>query len=68
MISINILGLKNYRVFDDKDGVLEELSNINILTGANNSGKSSIIKFFQLLKNSQGKFPFELDLTEQQHL
>ncbi|WP_407265432.1 AAA family ATPase [Tenacibaculum maritimum] len=52
MISINILGLKNYRVFDDKDGVLEELSNINILTGANNSGKSSIIKFFQLLKNT----------------
>ncbi|MCO7186090.1 AAA family ATPase [Tenacibaculum sp. XPcli2-G] len=68
MISINILGLKNYRIFDDKDGILEELSNINILTGANNSGKSSIIKFFQLLKNSQGKFPFELDLTEQQHL
>ncbi|WP_159260280.1 hypothetical protein [Tenacibaculum maritimum] len=37
MISINILGLKNYRVFNDNQGFLEELSNINVLTGANNS-------------------------------
>lgn len=67
---IDILGLKNFRVFNDKEGFLEELSSINILTGANNSGKSSIVKALQMLNNSVkgNTYPFDLDLNQQQHL
>lgn len=67
---IDVLGLKNFRIFDDKNGFLEELSSINILTGANNSGKSSIIKALQMLRNSirEYKYPFNLDLNQQEHL
>ena len=70
MKQIDIIGLKNFRIFDDRNGVLEELAPINILTGANNSGKSSLIKSFQMLKNSikDKQFPFALDLTLQEHL
>ncbi len=70
MRPIDIIGLKNFRIFNDEDGFLEELSSINILTGANNSGKSSIIKSLQMLKNSinRKQFPFDLDLSEQEHL
>ncbi len=70
MRPFDFLGLKNFRVFDDKNGFFEELSSINILTGANNSGKSTLIKSFQMLKNSikENQFPFDLDLTEQEHL
>lgn len=66
----DFFGLKNFRVFDDKNGISEELSAINLLTGTNNSGKSSIVKSLQMLKNSTAgnKIPFDLDLTEQQHL
>ena len=67
---IDVLGLKNFRIFDDKNGFLEELSSINILTGANNSGKSSIVKALQMLRNSirDYKYPFNLDLNQQEHL
>lgn len=70
MKPINIIGLKNFRIFDDTAGFLGELSSINILTGANNSGKSSIIKALQLLKNSskENQFPLYLDLNQQEHL
>jgi AAA15 family ATPase/GTPase len=65
----DFMGLKNFRVFDDKEGISEGLAAINILTGTNNSGKSTIIKSLQMLKNSiaGNKMPFDLDLTEQQH-
>lgn len=67
---IDILGLKNFRIFDDNAGLMEELASINILTGANNSGKSSIVKALQMLRNSiKGyKYPFSLDLNQQEHL
>ena len=67
---IDIIGLKNFRIFDDNSGILEEIAPISILTGANNSGKSSIIKFLQMLKDSMtgNKYPFDLDLTKQEHL
>ncbi len=67
---IDVLGLKNFRIFDDKNGFQEELSSINILTGANNSGKSSIVKALQMLRNSilDYKYPFNLDLNRQEHL
>lgn len=70
MKPIDFIGLKNFRVFNDQDGIFEELSSINLLTGTNNSGKSSIIKYPQMLKNSVAgnKIPFDLDLTEQEHL
>lgn len=70
MKPIDFIGIKNFRVFDDENGVFEELSSINLLTGTNNSGKSSIIKYLQMLKNSVAgnKIPFDLDLNEQEHL
>lgn len=70
MKPIDFIGIKNFRVFNDQDGIFEELSSINLLTGTNNSGKSSIIKYLQMLKNSVAgnKPPFDLDLNEQEHL
>lgn len=70
MKPIDFIGIKNFRVFDDHEGIFEELSSINLLTGTNNSGKSSIIKYLQMLKNSVAgsKIPFDLDLNEQEHL
>jgi len=69
MKPIDIIGLKNFRIFDDQMGFLGDLSSINIFTGANNSGKSSIIKALQMLKNSskQNQFPLRLDLNQQEH-
>jgi AAA15 family ATPase/GTPase len=68
--TIDILGLKNFRIFDDQNGFLEEFAAINILTGANNSGKSSIVKALQMIKNSvKGyNYPFNLDVNQQEHL
>lgn len=70
MIPLNTFGIKNFRIFDDVNGVIEELSEINLITGANNSGKSSLIKALQLIKNSieQNQIPFDLDFTKQEHL
>lgn len=70
MKPIDFIGIKNFRVFDDQEGIFEELTSINLLTGTNNSGKSSIIKYLQMLKNSVAgnKIPFDLDLNEQEHL
>lgn len=70
MKTIDIFGLKNYRIFDDQTGFSEEFAKINILTGANNSGKSSIVKALQMLKNSAKgyRYPFDLDLNQQEHL
>jgi AAA15 family ATPase/GTPase len=67
---LNIFGLKNFRIFDDINGFIEELSPINLLTGANNSGKSSVIKALQMIKNSveQNHIPFDLNFTKQEHL
>ncbi|QBO59549.1 AAA family ATPase [Chryseobacterium salivictor] len=70
MHPIDIVGFNNFRIFNDQQGFLETFSAINLLTGTNNSGKSSIIKGMQLLKNSVNAnvFPNELDLTDQEHL
>ncbi len=70
MKPIDIIGIKNFRIFDDNNGFLEEIAPINILTGANNAGKSSMIKFLQMLKDSMqaNHRPFNLDLTAQEHL
>lgn len=42
------LTIKNFRIFDE-NGVTFELNPITILTGANNSGKSSVVKALSLL-------------------
>lgn len=70
MKQIDILGLKNFRIFDDQNGFLEEFSSLNLITGANNSGKSSIIKALQMLGESirESRYPFNLDLNRQHHL
>lgn len=70
MRPFDFLGLKNFRVFDDKNGFFEKLASITLLTGANNSGKSSLIKSLQMLKDSvkTKQIPFDLDLTKQEHL
>jgi AAA15 family ATPase/GTPase len=48
MAHLNKLGLENFRVFKDYAEI--EFAPITILTGANNSGKSSFVKTIQLLK------------------
>lgn len=70
MQAIDIMGLKNFRIFDDKNGILEEIAPINILTGTNNARKAQLSKFFQILKDSmvEKKYPFDLDLTQQNYL
>lgn len=43
--------IKNFRVFDNKNGGTFKLSPITVLTGCNSSGKSSVIKSLLLLKD-----------------
>lgn len=45
------LELKNFRVFDEKNGGLFRLSPITVLTGCNSSGKSSVTKALLLLRD-----------------
>lgn len=47
---LHTIGLENFRLF--KDRTTFELAPITILTGINNSGKSSLIKSLQLFKSS----------------
>jgi len=67
---LDVFGLKNYRVFDNEQGFLKDFTSINLLTGINNSGKSSIVKALQMLKNSvnESEHPFSLNLNQQEHL
>lgn len=44
---------KNYRCFSDTGNL--EIKPLNFLVGANSSGKSSVLKFFPLLKQSAGQ-------------
>lgn len=46
-----VLELKNFRVFDEKDGGLFHLFPITVLTGCNSSGKSSVAKALLLLRD-----------------
>ena len=43
--------LKNFRVFDSKNGGTFKLSPITVLTGCNSSGKSSVVKALLLLRD-----------------
>lgn len=62
-------GIKNFRVFDETKGFFEDLASINLLTGTNSSGKSSLIKALQMLNNSvlKNNSLFILDFSNQNH-
>lgn len=51
---MNNLRLKNYRCFTDTGDI--DLRPITMLIGANSTGKSSLLKFFPLLKQTVGEF------------
>lgn len=64
------LGIKNFRSFDDDGIYLENLSKINLFIGKNNSGKSNIVKLFQILwslGNHNNNFLNFPDTLENQH-
>lgn len=52
-------GLENFRVFKDKTSF--ELAPITLLTGANSSGKSSVIKAMKLMQNFHKNNCYEKD-------
>ena len=56
-MNINKISIKNFRVFKEKTTF--QLRPFTILTGPNNSGKSSIIKLLLLLKNNSENLFFE---------
>lgn len=69
MNNINFFGIKNYRIFDTTDGLSLPLKPITILSGANNTGKSSILKALLMFKDSikNHKEFFDLDLSGKEH-
>ena len=58
---INTIGFENYRIFRNYSEF--NFSPITLLTGANNSGKSSIFKALLLLQNSANKYSFLNNIT-----
>lgn len=51
-MKIDGIKIKNYRSFDDKEGIiLQDFGKINIFIGKNNCGKSNILYFINNLKN-----------------
>lgn len=67
MTQFNHIGLENFRLFKNKTSF--DLAPITILTGINNSGKSSLIKAFLLMKSSLEKTKTleELDFSGSGH-
>lgn len=49
-MKLKSIRLKNFRCFDDTKDI--ELKPLTVFVGANSSGKSSVLKFFPLLKHS----------------
>lgn len=62
MTHLKYFGLKNFLVFD-AEGYLFKFAPITLITGANNSGKSSIFKALSLRKESFTK-NFNLDILD----
>lgn len=52
-MELNGFGISNFRSFDEQDVLLENLSKINIIIDKNNSGKSNILRFLQLLNSTK---------------
>ena len=59
--------VKNFRVFDN-NGTLVPLRPITILTGCNNTGKSSIVKALCLLKDFCGQLETDFEDEKKLHL
>lgn len=55
MAQLTKLGIQNFRVFGSETMTEFDFAPITLLTGANNSGKSSVLKALSLLKNSFDK-------------
>jgi predicted ATP-dependent endonuclease of OLD family len=56
-------GISNFRSFDSEGVNLDDLKKINIIIGKNNSGKSNVLRFLQLLNfhhQNLASFPFDL--------
>ncbi len=62
MFKISKFGLKNFRIFKDYNEF--DLAPITVLTGPNNSGKSSLLKALLLLYNNEGAINAELPSYE----
>ena len=67
MPNLTGLGLQNFRTFADKQGL--EFAPITLITGANNSGKSSILKAIQFLIQNlkEGEIKEELNFGVMKH-
>ncbi|AKQ45123.1 hypothetical protein TH63_04905 [Rufibacter radiotolerans] len=67
MAFIKSLGVENFRTFNSMVSI--ELESINVLTGVNNSGKSSLSKLLLLIKDSfvDNKFLQNLDFAGKSH-
>ncbi|WP_071884531.1 AAA family ATPase [Hymenobacter sp. APR13] len=62
---INLIGTSNFRTF--KDHTYLELAPVNIITGNNNSGKSSLSKLLLLVKDSFNNDPLIQELNFRGH-
>ena len=51
---MNGIGFKNMKVFKEKQWL--DFKNITLLTGTNNSGKSSVINAMQMLQDNSPKY------------
>lgn len=66
-MKINRIGFENFRVFKNKSSF--ELAPITVLTGANSSGKSTVIKGLKLFQNlwEQPGFKHKLEFEKGKH-
>lgn len=65
MPNLKGIGLQNFRTFKDYEYL--EFAPITLITGANNSGKSSIFKAIMLLKENLGELESRLKFETLQH-
>ncbi|MDX2047468.1 MAG: AAA family ATPase [Chitinophagaceae bacterium] len=64
---LKTLGIKNFRSIGSEGIMLEGLNKINLLVGKNNSGKSNILKFLNILYSLGGAFGSFPNTIENQH-
>lgn len=62
-MKINSIGISNFRSFDEKGVILNDLKKINVIIGKNNCGKSNVLRFLQALNQNLkdlAKFPSDI--------
>jgi len=65
MSDLNYFGIQNFKLFQNPTSF--EFSKINILTGRNNSGKSTLLRSLQLFRKPMSNNPFApINLIENQ--